>query len=149
MSLTIDKETAVKLYPDAPAWLQKEITKEFGKKDFLKDWRDIKTYEDAVEFRPVDEDDVIYPTDRPHIVDYKKVCHIVKAINGNWKADYNDEDQRKWFPVFLSSGSGFGFSHSRYYYVFRYSCVGSRLVLENEEKSDHLGKTFLQLFNNF
>lgn len=114
-----------------------------------KDWRDIKTYEDAVEFRPVDEDDVIYPTDRPHIVDYKKVCHIVKAINGNWRADYNNEDQRKWFPVFLSSGSGFVFSDSNYRYDGRSSAVGSRLVLENEEKSDHLGKTFLQLFNNF
>ena len=115
-------EKAKQIYADSPDWFRKELEAEFGEKNLKEpDWRDIKTYEDAVEFRPVDEDDVIYPTDRPHIVDYKKVCHIVKAINGKWKADYTNGDQPKWWPVFLSSGSGFVFSCSYYLYGTRSS----------------------------
>ena len=148
MSLTIDKETATKLYPDAPAWFQEEIKEKFGKKDFIKDWSDIKTYEDAVEFRPVDEDDIIYPTDRPHIVDYKQLCHIKKAINGDWQADYTNEDQRKWFPVFRSAGSGFDFSGSYSCCDGRGSDVGSRLVFESQAKSDYAGKIFIKQYNN-
>jgi len=149
MELKLEKKTARKLFPESPDWFKKVLVETFGEKSFVIDYRNIDSYEDAVEMRPVDEDDIIYPTDRPHIVAYKQYCHIVKAINGNWKADYNDPNQKKWFPVFLSSGSGFGFSYSDSYYDSRFSSVGSRLVFESEAKSDHMGKTFNQLFNNF
>ena len=144
MELTLQK--AKKIYPVSPDWFQKELAEEFGEKSFITDWRDIETYEDAVDMRPVDEDNIIYPTDRPHIVAFKKLCHITKVVNGKWTADYANINQRKWEQVFLSSGSGFDFSFSGSYYDGRISCVGSRLCCETEEKSDFIGKTFLPLF---
>lgn len=39
------------------------------------DYKTIKTYDDAVEAREVDDDDIIYSTDRPHIVGYKTLSH--------------------------------------------------------------------------
>jgi hypothetical protein len=144
MELTL--QTAKKIYSKSPDWFQKELIEAFGETSFITDWRDIKTYEDAVEMRPVDEDDIIYQTDRPHIVAFKQLCHITKAVNGEWEADLNDPNQRKWEQVFLSSGSGFDFSNSRSGYDDRYSYVGSRLSCETQEKSDFIGKTFLPLF---
>jgi len=89
----------------------------------LKTWRDIESYEDAVEMRPVDEDDIIYPTDRPHIVAFKQLCHITKVVNGNFEADFNNSDQKKWYQVFHGSGSGFGFSTCFYHTInFKMNC---------------------------
>jgi len=147
MELTLQK--AKKIYPISPDWFQKELAEEFGEKSFITDWRNIETYEDAVEMRPVDEDDIIYPTDRPHIVAFKKLCHINKVVNGKWTADFADSNQRKWEQVFLSSGSGFGFSHSGSLYDNRRSHVGSRLCAETEEKSNFIGKKFTSLFKVF
>jgi hypothetical protein len=144
--MNIDKKTAKRLFLHVPAWFQEKLNEEFGEKSFTDDWRNIETYEDAVEMRPVDEDDIIYPTDRPHIVAFKQLCHITKTVNGNWEADFNDTKQPKWEQVFLSSGSGFVFSISRTLFDSRHSCVGSRLSCENQEKSDFIGKTFTPLF---
>jgi hypothetical protein len=144
MELTLQK--AKKIYPLSPDWFKKELAEEFGEKSFKTDWRDIETYEDAVEMRPVDEDDIIYSTDRPHIVAFKQLCHITKTVNGEWIADLPNPNQRKWEQVFLSSGSGFDFSCSYSHYDDRCSNVGSRLCAETQEKSDFIGKTFLPLF---
>jgi len=147
MELTLQK--AKRIYPLSPDWFQKELAEEFGEKSFITDWRNIETYEDAVEMRPVDEDDIIYTTDRPHIVAFKKLCHITKVVNGKWTADLADPNQRKWEQVFLSSGSGFDFSCSTSHYAYRFSNVGSRLCCETEEKSDFIGKKFISLFKVF
>jgi len=146
MELKLDKKTAKKLYPEAPAWFQKVLIETFGEKSFITDWRNIESYEDAVEMRPVDEDDIIYSTDRPHIVAFKQLCHITKLVNGDWIADFNDSDQPKYEQVFLSSGSGFDFSGSVTYYVSRFSYVGSRLCCKTKEGSDFIGKTFISQF---
>jgi hypothetical protein len=147
MGLKLQKSTAKKIYPDAPDWFKEVLEENFGKECFIKrDWRDIDSYEDAVEMRPVDEDDIIYPTDRPHIVALKKLCHITKVVNGNWEADFNDSKQPKWEQVFLSSGSGFDFSYSFTLYGLRGSIVGSRLCCASKEQSDFIGQKFTTLF---
>lgn len=144
--MKIDKTTAKRLFPSAPEWFKEKLIEEFGEKSFVNDWRNIESYEDAVEMRPVDEDDIIYPTDRPHIVAFKQLCHITKLVNGDWIADFNDPKQPKYEQVFLSSGSGFDFSLSFTYFVYRYSFVGSRLCCKTKEGSDFIGKTFISQF---
>ena len=110
------------------------------------DWHDITTYEKAVAARPVDEEDKLYPTDAPYIAEFKKMNHVTKTINGEWVADFEDTNQKKWEPVFNSSGSGFAFSGSDYYYDYADSDAGSRLSYESEEKSDFVGENFTQSF---
>ena len=121
-----------------------DLINEVLKKEF--DFRDIKTYEDAVAAEPVSEDDRIFDTDQNWVVALKKLRHITKVINGkNVVFNWSDRNQPKWRPWFdLSSGFGFGdsdcdFSHS-------YSAVGSRLCFETEEKSDYAAKQFIDLY---
>ena len=84
--------------------------------------------------------------------DYFKAVYeavvITKALVGDWKADWNDWDQRKWFPWFdmLSSGS----------FVFRdtlcgYSCAiagsASRLCFPTKEMVEYVGKQFTDVYS--
>ena len=119
----------------------------WGTKNF--DYKTIKTYDDAVEAREVDDDDIIYSTDRPHIVGYKKLCHIVKVINNGWVPDWSNKDQRKYYLWFKVSPSGSGFSGSIYAYDCTHSYVGSRLVSDTEEKALYLGKQFQDIHSQY
>ena len=116
----------------------------WGTKDF--DYKTIKTYEDAVKARKVDDDDIIYPTDRPHIVAYKKICHIIKVINNGWVPNWSDNNQRKYFPYFRVSPSGSGFSGSTYAYDYTATGVGSRLLTDSSEKALYLANQFQDLY---
>lgn len=78
-----------------------------------------------------------------------KLIIVVKAHQGDWKPDWNNSSERKWFPWFDmevddNNPSGFRFDGS--VYVLTYSLVGSRLCLPSEELSDHVGKTFEDLY---
>ena len=110
------------------------------------DYKTIKTYDDAVEARPVDDDDIIYETDSPHIVAYKKICHIIKTINNGWTPDWSDDDQRKYFPWFEVSPSGSGFSVPLYDSYCTLSCVGSRLLTDSSEKALYMANQFQDLY---
>ena len=119
----------------------------WGTKDF--DYKTIKTYDDAVEAREVDDDDIIYPTDNPNIVAFKKICHIVKVINGKWTPDWNDRNQCKYYPWFKVSPSGSGFSDSHYVYCYSFTGVGSRLLTDTKEKALYLGNQFQDLYSKY
>ena len=119
----------------------------WGTKNF--DYKTIKTYDDAVEAREVDDDDIIYSTDKPHIVAFKKICHIIKVINGEWTPDWSDEDQYKYYPWFKISPSGSGFSASDYDFGFTSAGVGSRLLTDTREKALYLANQFRDLYSQY
>lgn len=119
----------------------------WGTKDF--DYKTIKTYEDAVKARKVDDDDIIYPTDRPHIVAYKKICHIIKVINNGWVPNWSDSDQRKYFPWFEVSPSGSGFSDSYFGCSYTSTRVGSRLLTDTSEKASYLASQLQYLYSQY
>lgn len=150
MNLQIDINTAKKLYKETPTWFQSILTATFGE-DVAKKrvFTDIKSYQDAAEILPVHEDDIIYPTDRPHIVAFKELCHISRVINWlqDFKPDYNDNNQPKWYQVFQSSGSGFVFLYSYAYYNCALTSVGSRFALANEKSSDYFATQFIDKHN--
>ena len=116
----------------------------WGTKDF--DYKTIKTYEDAVKARKVDDDDIIYPTDRPHIVAYKKICHIIKVINNGWVPNWSDNNQRKYFPYFRVFPSGSGFSVLGFDFGCTAAFVGSRLLTDSSEKALYLANQFQDLY---
>jgi hypothetical protein len=70
---------------------------------------------------------------------------ITEVLNQDWVPDWNDFDQRKWFPVFdMSEGAGFGGSG----FVFWGTAAtgGSRLCFETEELADYAGRTFNDIY---
>ena len=110
------------------------------------DYKTIKTYDDAVEARPVDDDDIIYETDSPHIVAYKKICHIVKTINNGWTPDWSNDNQHKYNPYFKVSPSGSGFSDLHCDFDCAGTLVGSRLLTDSGEKALYMANQFQDLY---
>ncbi|MEI7424468.1 MAG: hypothetical protein WCK18_20370, partial [Prolixibacteraceae bacterium] len=62
--------------------------------------------------------------------------------------DWNNTDQRKWWPYFNLS-SGFGFSYSFFGYGYASTFVGSRLCFETSEKSNYAANQFIDLYKEF
>ena len=66
-------------------------------------WEDIKTVEDAIERLGEKDEDVValrqlYKIDLPrYIVAKQELVLIIKAVNGQWVADYNNSRQPKWY----------------------------------------------------
>lgn len=152
--MNISKETAKKLYPESPGWFREQLEAEFGA-DYLdpKFWESIKTFDDACKRLNINFDSLVIETDTPDEIAYKKLKIIVKAINTTragktWVPDWNNTDQRKWWPWFNLS-SGFGFSFSYYLYGRTYAYVSARLCFETEEQSNYAANQFIDLYKQF
>jgi hypothetical protein len=153
MSLKINTETAKKLYPESKDWFRKELEKAFGEECFKKpDWKDIKSFKDVYIACGTTEQEFNDKFNKIGLdsdtVAYEKAKLVAKAINQGWVPDWNNTNQRKWWPWFNLS-SGFGFSLSYCDYGDAYSAVGSRLCFESEEKSNYAGKQFLKIYKEF
>lgn len=147
--MKIDKQEARKLYPEVPAWFQRELEDAFGKECFTKKaFDEIKTFEDACKELDINPQAVYYKDGTPDEIVYKKLKIIIQAINQGWTPDWNNSNQKKWWPWFNLS-SGFGFSGALYYYVITDAHVGSRLCFETQEKAAYAGKQFLDLYKEF
>lgn len=144
--MEINKQTAKMIYEGSPDWFKSQLEKEFGKGNFIKnEFENIKTFEDACNALGVNPDEVYNEKDLPDEIAYKKLKVIVKAINKSWVPDWNNGDERKWWPWFNLS-SGFGFSGSNYDYASTYTTVGSRLCFKTEEQSDFAAMQFIDLY---
>lgn len=86
-----------------------------------------------------------------------KLQVITEAVNNDdskvpeWKADYNDSNQRKWFPWYYGgssdgSGSGFRFAYSHFNWAATSSAFGARLALKDEDRSDFMNKHYSELY---
>jgi hypothetical protein len=146
--MKLTKETAKRLYPDAPQWFRDELEKEFGADTLQKrKWDDIRTFEDAC-----DALGILVPPDLtgepPDEIAYKKLKIVVKAINEGWKPDWTNTNQRKWFPWFDLS-SRFSFSGALCASEFGHAIVGSHLCFKSEEKAEYAGRQFVDLYKSF
>jgi hypothetical protein len=147
--MKIDRETAKKLYPDAPDWLKEQMINEFGAECFKpKEFEDIKTYEDACEKLNIDPIKELSGIDRTDEIAYRKLKVIARAINNGWLPNWSNTDQRKWFPYFVLS-SGFGFSVSIYDCDLTDAGVGSRLCFETSEQAVYAGQQFTEIYKDF
>lgn len=80
---------------------------------------------------------------------YEKLEIIVAAIVGDWKADYSNEEQRKYYPWFEydASSSAFVFHFSAYDFTSADAGGGVRLSLETREQANYVGETFIEEYN--
>lgn len=148
--LKLQKKTAKRLFPESPDWFRKVLTETFGEDTFKKrDFSEIKTFEDACEELGIDPSDFNFERDMPDDIAYKKLKIVIKAINQGWEPDWNDTNQRKWYPWFNVRSSGFGFSGSYCVCDRTFASVGSRLCFESEAKSTHAANQFVDLYNQF
>jgi hypothetical protein len=154
MELKIKKETAKKIYSAAPAALQEILIETFGEECFRRtEFKDLKTFDDLCQAcgtteKEFEEKWKNIPVDA-RTISFQRMKILSEAINQGWTPDHFNTDQYKWFPYFKVSSSGLGFSHSSYTYDNAGTDVGSRLCFETEEKSNHAGRQFTQLFQEF
>jgi hypothetical protein len=71
---------------------------------------------------------------------------ITKAIVGDWKADWNDSRQRKWFPWFRLSSGGFVFGDAVCDRSNASAGGASRLCFPTEEMAEYAGRTFTDVY---
>ena len=121
----------------------------FGRRHFT----DFKTFDDVCRANGTTEDEF---NERfgdiglsNYTINYEKIKLIVRAINQGWVPDWNNIQQRKSFPWFDVSSSGFGFSYSHSFYEYTYALVGSRLYFESEEKCEYAAKQFIEIYKQF
>jgi hypothetical protein len=109
----------------------------------------IKTFEDACNELNMNPYIQFFASDSSDEVAYKKLKIIIQAINEGWKPNWNDSNERKWYPYFTARPSGFGFSNSTYDYWHTGTHCGSRLCIETKEKAEYIGKQFEDIYNEF
>lgn len=119
-------------------------------------YTNIKTFEDACKAIGVNPEHLPEVGNLPsdlgeYIVNMYKLSIINQAINGEWRANFGDWDQEKWFPWFRIkeghvSGSAGGFSFVACHDVFTGTDVGARLAYETEEQAEYAGRTFTDLY---
>lgn len=146
--LKISKNTAIKLYPEAPEWFRKVLNETFGENAFKpREWKDIKTFEDACEVLGISAP-IFNEDEAADEIAYKKLKVIVAAINQGWVPDWINSGQYKYYPWFnLSSGSGFsGLVYASY---CSNSGVGSRLCFESREKCLYAAEQFKAIYEDF
>lgn len=152
-TLKLSKEKAKEIYGKASAEIQVILVETFGEKLFKKPhFTDLKTFDDCCVACGITEKDfnkLYWDLNlQPDTIAYEKLKIIVKAINQDWKADWNNTSQYKYWPWFVLS-SGFGFSSSYYFCDYSIAAVGSRLCFESREKSDYAGKQFESIYKDF
>lgn len=120
---------------------------------------EIKTYEEACAIRGYDPAKVlpdvsVFPVKhQKSLLAFAMLVIIAEAINEGWEPDWNDGNERKWFPWFDmevdgNNPSGFRFYVTRYVYTFTYSSGGSRLCFKTEAKAEYAGKTFVEYYRD-
>ena len=156
MSLKINKQTALKLYPEAPGWFREVLNEKFGSGLFRKmEYTDIKTFDDACKVLGTTEEEFNEKFAKLGLeldtLSYEKLKIIVGAINklnNSWQPDWDNSSQNKYYPLFnLSSGSGF--SDYDYASDSSYSDVGSRLCFGRCEECNYAANQFKSIYRDF
>ena len=76
----------------------------------------------------------------------EEVAHFIEVVNQGWVANPKDGNQQKWYPVFISNGSGFVLSFTDYDLTLTYAALGSRFYYENEKLAAHGGKVLIDRY---
>ena len=151
--LQIEESNARSIYKTASSELKIILENTFGKEFFSQKVTErIKTYEDAcaeLGITPINEDLFRANGFTKDEIAYRKIKTITQALNEGWKADWNDEKQKKWIPWFMSVSSGFVYFDARYRYSSADVGGRSRLCFKSEELTVYAGKQFVDLYKEF
>ena len=111
----------------------------------------IKTFEEACKALNQDPTLPEYPmlseAEKKAAIAHYKLVIIARALNGNWKPDWTNWNENKYFPWFDFRGGRFVFRLVGCDYTLSY--LGSRLCFRTRELAEYAGKHFEDLYNQF
>lgn len=150
-NLQINEKTARELYMKASKEFKAMLEDTFSKEFFSQKITDrIKTFEDACELLNIDSSICKLDSDSEDTQAYKQLKIIAVALNEGWKPNWNDSNERKWYPYFeMRTSSGFGFSYSYFDLWNARTAVGSRLCFKSEQLAEYAGKQFTEIYKQF
>jgi hypothetical protein len=148
-NITIPKSKLLNAHSTGNDVLRKQLEDLFGKDFFNQKITDrVKTFEDACYIVGESYQDFLLDTTNlsKDEIAYKKLKIITRALNEGWTPDWNNGNERKWFPWFRMAGFGFGdtgcdFTRSA-------TGVGSRLCFKSEELAEYAGKQFELIYKD-
>lgn len=115
----------------------------------------VKSFEDACQLLGIEpkvpEVSMLPENHQKAIVAHYKLVIIAEAVNEGWKPNWDNWDERKYYPWFdlEGSSSGAGFSYFDCDVWRTVSSVGSRLCFKTWELAEHIGKTFIYLYKDY
>lgn len=127
----------------------------------MKNYSDIKTFEDACKVERLDPKKVIPdfkaypPKDRKAMIAHAKLVIIAKALNRlankgkQWKPNWDNSQWDKYYPWFDMRGGSSGFRFGVCDGWYSGSGVGSRLCFISYEVAEYAGKTFFKLYKEY
>ena len=151
-TLQLSEEKAQKLFKKASPEFKEVLVDTFGEQCFSEKITDrIKTFQNVKEFyrnNNIAPKIVFCETDTKDERAYKKLKLIARVINQGWTPDWDDNNQKKWYPWF-SLSSGFGFSGSDYLCTSAGTAVGSRLCFPTQELSNYVAIQFIDIYKAY
>ncbi|ODS87272.1 MAG: hypothetical protein ABS44_11690 [Chryseobacterium sp. SCN 40-13] len=115
----------------------------------------VKSFEDACQLLGIKttlpEVSMLPVNHQKAIIAHYKLVIIAEAINEGWKPNWDNWDERKYYPWFdlEGSSSGSGFSFGDYDRWLATSTVGSRLCFKSYELAKYVGQTFIDLYKDY
>lgn len=83
------------------------------------------------------------------VVAFYKLSIINGVLNGDWRANWQDYNEYKYYPWFFMDKDGSGFSFAYFGFASDTSTVGSRLVFRTRSLAEYAGKQFLDLYKEW
>jgi hypothetical protein len=152
--LEVTCTNAIEAHKSADTNGKKLLEKLFPKQNFNQKIIDrVKTFEDACEILGKDPVKVL-PCKNPS-EDFEIAMNaiamifiIIEAINEDWRADFSNTNQSKYYPWFEQK-SGFGLSFLGYVNWLTDTLCGVRFACETSDKAKYVGTQFLHIYNQF
>lgn len=83
--------------------------------------------------------------EKEQAIPYNQIRQIQKLFNGDWKPEWSNKNEYKWFPYFEKLPIGWR-SYGSYYYIIAYGVVA---YYKDQQTSDFVGKLFKNIYINF
>jgi hypothetical protein len=152
--IDITKENALKAYNQAAGNEKKILELLLGKENFQEITDLVKSYEDACKLDGQDPF-LVLPFPSPLNEDQKvsnaqmKMTIINRVLNGEWKANYKDKNQPKYFAVFKYdvSVSAFRFWYTNYVFTVAITSSGARRVYKTPALAEYEATQFIDIIN--
>ena len=107
----------------------------------------VKTYEDACRVLGVNPDIVISDVLSNAEIAYRKLCVVIKALNGGWKPCLGDLCEHKYFLIFrLENGCQVFHGVDTF---FSRSEVPITSLFKSHELAEYAGTQFIDLYRNW
>lgn len=147
-------ELAQKEYQQTDQNGREMLIRIFGKEIFIDKNDAIKLFEEFCERKGIDSKSVLpYPNtkdrDQRRLNAFAMLMPMIDDRRAGYMPDFNNSDEKKWWPFFDMRDSGFVVAYSDYAWTFAYASGGSRLCLQSEKESDKCGRELLPIWNEF